>query len=93
MTGLRYEATKSGFGSRLSSRVELRGTGSETVLWEQELGIAEDECRRVRHDYYVSYRIMFPPSLPAGPHRLRVVQTDLAADRSASAEIVVTIAP
>jgi len=93
MTGLQYEGTDAGFASRLSSRVELRAADNETVLWEQELGIARDVCPRVRHDYYVSYRVTIPPSLPAGPHRLRVVQTDLAANRSASSEILLTIVP
>jgi len=93
MTGLRYEATDAGFASRLSSRVELRATDNQTILWEQELGIARDVCPRVRHDYYVSYRLTIPPSLPTGPHRLRVVQTDLAANRSASSEILLNIAP
>jgi len=93
MTGLRYEATDAGFTSRLALRVELRDTEKETVLWEQEIGIAKDICPRVRHDYYVSYRLTIPPALPAGPHRLRVVQTDLAANRSASSEILLTIAP
>ncbi len=91
MTGLRYEAVDAGFASRLSTRVELRAADTETVIWEQELGIARDVCRRVRHDYYVSYRLTFPRSLPAGPHHLRVVQTDLAANRSASSEILLTI--
>ncbi len=91
MTGLRYEAIDAGFASRLSSRVELRAADNETVIWDQELGIARDVCPRVRHDYYVSYRLTFPRSLPAGPHRLRVVQTDLAANRSASSEILLTV--
>ncbi len=93
MTGLRYEATDAGFTSRVASRVELRAANSKKVLWEQELGIARDVCSRVRHDYYVSYRFTFPRSLPAGPHRLRVVQTDLAANRSTSSEVLLTIAP
>ncbi|MGO9914836.1 MAG: hypothetical protein ACLQIB_09005 [Isosphaeraceae bacterium] len=93
MAGLRYEAIDAGFASRLSSRVELRAADNEAVIWEQELGIARDVCPRVRHDYYVSYRLTFPRSLPAGRHRLRVVQTDLAANRSASAEILLNIAP
>jgi len=93
MTGLRYDATDAGFISRLSARVELRATDNETVIWEQEPGIARDVCPRVRHDYYVTYRLTFPRSLPAGRHRLRVVQTDLAANRSASAEIPLNIAP
>jgi hypothetical protein len=93
MTGLRYEASAGSFTSGLSGRLELRMADNETVLWEKNLGIARDECSRARHDYYVSYKITFPRSLPEGPHRLRVVQTDLAANRSATAEIPLTIAP
>jgi hypothetical protein len=93
MTGVRYEATGYEFTSRLSTRVELLAADNETTLWEQELGIAKDVCPRARHDYYVSYRLTLPQSLPPGPHRLRVVQTDLAADRSAFSDIALTIAP
>lgn len=93
MTGLRYEPAESGFVSRLSTRVELRRADTGTLVWEQELGIAKDVCSRVRHDYYVSYRLKLPESLPAGKHRLRIVQTDLAADRSASSEIDLIVAP
>jgi hypothetical protein len=93
MTGLRYEPANSGFSSRLKARVEVRAAANETVLWEHELGIARDECQRIRRDYYVSYLLTLPRSLPAGPHCLRLVQTDLAADQSAFAEIDLTIAP
>jgi hypothetical protein len=93
MTGVRYLATDAGYASRLSSRVELRAAGSETIVWEQDLGIAKDECRRVRRDYFVSYGFLLPRSLAAGPYRLRIVQTEPGTDRSASLEIPVTIAP
>jgi hypothetical protein len=87
MTGVSYEATGADFTSRLRARVELRAADSETTLWEQELGIARDVCPRIRHDYYVSYFLTLPESLHAGPHRLRLVQTDLAADRSSFSEL------
>jgi len=93
MTGLTYEATDAGYLSRLSARLELRAPESETVLWEQELGIARDVCSRARHDYYVSYRLKLPRSLSAGPYRLRIVQTDLAANHSVPSEIPVTFGP
>jgi hypothetical protein len=63
------------------------------MLWNQELGVAQDTCSKARHDYYVSYKFTLPPTLPTGPHRLRVVQTDLAANHSAFSEIPLTIAP
>lgn len=91
MTGLRYEAAGSGFASRLKSRVEVRKAGDEAIIWDQELGIAQDECSRARHDYYVCYCFKLPESLPPGKHRLRMVQTDLANDKSANAEIELTI--
>ncbi len=92
MTGLQYEPTRAGFISRLSSRVELRAAGNDAVIWEQEMGIAQDACPRVRHDYYVSYRLKLPDSLPTGKHRLRIVQTDLVTERSAFSEVGLTIA-
>jgi hypothetical protein len=93
MTGLHYEPAGSGFASRLSSRVELRTAGSGAVIWQQQLGIAKDDCTRIRHDYYVSYRLTLPEALPVGKHRLRIVQTDLATDQSASSEIDLIVVP
>jgi hypothetical protein len=93
MTGVEYQPKEGGYASQLSSRVELRPGDRDTVLWAQELGTADDFCLRKRLDYYVSYRLTIPPSLPAGSHRLCIVQTDLATSRSASAEMPVTIAP
>jgi hypothetical protein len=92
MTGLKYEPQETGYASMLSSRVELRPIDRDTVLWAQELGIAQDFCLRKRIDYYVSYRLRIPQSLPPGSHRLRIVQTDLVTSRSASAEVPLTIA-
>jgi hypothetical protein len=91
LAGLEYEATGAGFASRISSRIELRLAGGGPVEWEKDLGAAEDVCRRRRQDYYVNYRVDLPRSLPPGSYHLRLVQTDLVAIRSTSAEIPIEI--
>jgi hypothetical protein len=92
LAGLEYEAKASGFVSRISSRIELRPVGGGAVQWEQDLGVGEDACRRRRQDYYVNYIVDLPQSLSPGPYRLRLVQTDLVAVQSASADIPIEIA-
>ena len=91
LTGLRYQARDTIFVSRLSSRVELISARDGARVWEQSLGEAEDQCRSRRRDNYVNYRITLPKTLLAGDYRLRLTQTDLVANRSASAELPLTV--
>jgi len=91
LTGLRYQARDTSYVSRLSSRVELISARDGTKFWEQSLGEAEDQCRSRRRDNYVNHRITLPQTLPAGDYRLRVTQTDLVANHSASSELAVTV--
>ena len=91
LTGLRYQARDASYVSRLSSWVELISAREGAKIWEQSLGEAEDQCRSRRRDNYVNYRITLPQSLPAGDYRLRLTQTDLVANHSASSELPLTI--
>ena len=93
LTGLRYEERDVGFVSRISSRVELKSVQGGPVIWEQELGDAEDACRRRRRDYYVNYFVDLPKSLRPGSYRLRLLQTDLVAGCSTSTDIPLEITP
>jgi hypothetical protein len=90
LTGLRYQTREKTHVSRLSSRVELHSKKGERV-WEQSLGEAEDECRSRRRDNYLACRLTLPESLTPGEYRLRLIQTDLVARQSASAELPVSI--
>jgi hypothetical protein len=93
LTGLQYEARDDRFVSRISSRVELKRTQGGPVVWQQELGQAEDACRRRRRDYYVNYFVDLPKSLHPGSYRLRLLQTDLVAGGSTSNEIPLEVVP
>jgi hypothetical protein len=93
MTGVQYEPKDGAFLSRLSSRIEISAAGGGPVQWSHELGPAEDLCRRRRHDYYVNYRVDLPLSLAPGPYRLRLIQTDLVANKTTSAEIRLVVTP
>jgi hypothetical protein len=94
MTGIEYEPQDGSFVSRLSSVIELRSAGQDhgALQWEQELGTAEDVCRRRRRDYYVNYRVTLPRTLAPGSYRLRLIQTDLVANQTTSAEMPLAIA-
>ena len=91
LTGLRYQTAEQAFVSRLSSRVELVRPRDARQSLGPIAGEAEDHCRSRRRDYYVNYRITLPSTLAPGDYRLRLIQTDLVAGQSASAELPVTI--
>jgi hypothetical protein len=93
MTGLHYEPKGDTFVSRLSARLALKATTKGSIVWEQTLDTAEDLCRRPRRDYFVNYRIELPRSLEPGTYQFRLIQTDLFADRSTTAEVPLTIVP
>ena len=81
------------FVSRLSSHIGAPIGRGGPILWEQALPIAEDVWHRPRRDYYVWYCIKLPLPLEPGSYRLRLVETDLIAERTTSAELPLTIAP
>ncbi len=93
LEGLRYEPQGSMRRSRLSTRVELVPARGGEPAWSQDLGTAEDVCRRRRRDYYVNFRITLPTTLPPGDYELRLSQTDEVAGRSVAAMIPLTVAP
>jgi hypothetical protein len=77
---------------RLSSRIELVSASDGRKVWQQDLGAAEDQFRGRRRDCFVNYRIALPPTISPGDYRLRLFQTDLVANSSATAELPVTLA-
>ena len=93
LLGLHYKNSGQSFVTRLSSRVELVDARSNSRVWEQPLGEAEDECRSRRRDNYANLRLNLPTSVKPGDYRLKLTQTDLVANQTASAELPVSIAP
>jgi hypothetical protein len=93
MNGLKYEPAGDAFHSTMSSRLELLAEPSGKVAWEQNLGAAEETCRRLRRDYFVNYLIELPTPLTPGRYRLRLIQTDEVGKHTTSAELPVVIKP
>jgi hypothetical protein len=93
MSGLKYSTEQGGFRSRLASRVELVARKDGRLVWSQDLGMAEDLCRHRRRDYYVNYRLTLPASLSPGAYELRLTQTDLNSNRSASSSLALELRP
>lgn len=91
LTGLHYRNSGQTFVSRLSSRVELLDIRTGGKVWEQSLGEAEDQCRSHRRDNFVNFRFNLPPDVKPGDYRLRLTQTDMVANQTASAELAVTV--
>lgn len=94
MAGLRTEEADAKHRSWLESTFEvLPGTsGPAAPVCHTTLGQAEDLCRKLRRDYYVSYRVSLPSGLAPGSYRLKLIQTDLIADRTVAREIAFRIA-
>jgi hypothetical protein len=93
LTGLHYQPAGEQFRSLLSSTVELLPAEGDRPVWSDSLGSAEDRCRHPRRDYFVSYRLRLPESLPPGPYRLRLKQIDALAGCSASQDLPFSILP
>jgi hypothetical protein len=93
MRGLRYEPLGEQVRSRLGSRVEIVRAGGGEPVWTETLATAEDICPRRRRDYYVNYRVLLPANLPPGSYTLRLTQTDLLADRSATSSAPLVVVP
>jgi len=90
LVGLRYQTQEKAYISRLSSKVEL-STKDGNRVWEQSLGEVEDVCRSRRRDNYLGCRLNLPESLAPGEYRLKLIQTDLVARETASAEVPLSI--
>ncbi len=72
----------------------MRPAQGETPIWSQDLGTADDTCRRPRRDYYINYRLTLPGAeiLPPGSYRLLLIQKDALSGRAAQRETTLSIA-
>ncbi len=91
MAGIGYEARGDSFVSRITSRISIRSSGDGRVVWERDMGIAEDVCRKERRDYYVTYRVLMPSTLAPGSYVLDLAQTDLLTKQTTSANLALTV--
>ncbi len=73
------------FHTRLRSRIEIHaGEGQAGELLEaMDLGVTEDTCRSQRTDYFHSYRLEIPRSLPSGRYQIRLQVIDENSGKSA----------
>lgn len=92
MAGIGYEARGETFVSRLGSRLSIRSSKDQNIVWERDLGIAEDICHKERRDYYVTYRVLLPGTLAPGTYVLELAQTDLLTKRTTTANLALSIA-
>lgn len=79
--------------ARLASRVELVAEGRSAPAWQADLSTEEDRCRRRRRDFFVSYRLTVPTDLAPGRYKLRLIQTDEVAGRTAVGTLAIAIRP
>lgn len=89
MVGMRSELKGEQHRSWLESAFEVLpgSAGDAPPLCHAILGQEEDLCRKLRRDYYVSYRVSLPEGLEPGDYRLKLIQKDLIAGRTVEREI------
>jgi hypothetical protein len=92
LDGVRFESTPSGHRSRIAAKVEILAEGGGQPILSRAMGTAEETCRRRRRDYYVAYKLVLPRTLAPGDYRIRLTETDLTSDRTASREVAFAIA-
>jgi hypothetical protein len=90
--GLRFEQTSAGFRTRLAGKIEIIPEAGGPPVLAKQLDIAEETCRRRRRDYYLAFKLELPRTLTPGDYRIRLTETDLASDRTATREMTFGIA-
>ena len=78
------------YRTKLQTRVELYDLESREV-WKHDFSPVEDECRRLRRDYYISHVFQLPRDLPPGTYRLRLTVDDFVSSQTASEELGFTV--
>jgi hypothetical protein len=91
MSGMAYAKVDDTYRSRLRSQVAVYPQDGGEPAWKDELGTAEDRCRKRRRDYFVNYRITLPNDLAPGRYLLRVTQDDEIAGQSTSSEVPIVV--
>jgi hypothetical protein len=93
VSGLHYEGEAPTLKSRIHARLEVFAAGGSTSVWSEDLGRAEDTCRRARRDYFMNYRIHLPPTLKPGPYELRLILRDEVTGRDVNRALDFTLEP
>lgn len=93
VAGLRYEPEGDHFRSRMASTIEAIPEEGGGPAWSQTLDVADDPCARRRRDYFISYQLAIPRTLPPGRYRLRLTLKDLADDTTTSESIPIVVRP
>ena len=86
LEGVRYLASGDGYASRVATTLEIVPEAGGAAAW-RELRLADDHCPRPRRDYFVSYWITIPETLPPGRYRLAILQRDEHSGAEANAAI------
>jgi hypothetical protein len=89
LAGLRYDERGGKYVSHVATHFELIADDGSKV-WEVD-GETEESCRRLRHDSFIGTQVNLPENIPPGGYTIRLTHTDSLAQRSATAEIAVTI--
>ncbi len=79
-----------GFTTRLTQQDTLL-TSDGMLVWRSNPEQYVDVCRNARQDFYSVKRVTFPESLPAGRYTLKMVVTDQASNKIATASINIQI--
>ena len=81
-----------GFETALQSTIEIYTPGPGAQLVDRVvLPVTREQTRTARRDYFLSYDFRIPPTLPLGPHTLKLTIEDLQSQKIASTHLNFTV--
>ncbi len=78
--------TEAGYHTSLHSRVQILNKSGDRLA-SQDFAVTEENCRNLRHDFFVRYFLDIPKNLAAGDYRLQLTVEDTQGNKTAQANI------
>ena len=78
--------TEAGYHTALHSSVQILDRRGDRVA-SQDFAVTEENCRNLRHDFFVRYFLNIPKSLAAGDYTLQLTVEDTQGNKTAQANI------
>lgn len=78
--------TEAGYHTSLHSSVQILDRHGDRVA-SQDFAVTEENCRNLRHDFFVRYFLNIPKNLAAGDYTLQLTVEDTQGNKAAQANI------
>ena len=78
--------TDKGFHTSLHSSVQILNRHGDRVA-SQDFAVTEENCRNLRHDFFVRYFLNIPKNLASGDYTLQLTVEDTQGNKTAQANL------